>query len=66
MLHLIDLSQKLNIMLLSLLSISDDIYERALRVDMAMGEEADSGFTDQYYDLNSSIVRAQIDIHGEY
>lgn len=41
-------------------------YNSALRADMAMGEEAESGFTDGYYDLNSDIVQAQAEYHGEY
>lgn len=41
-------------------------YERALRADMGIGEEYESGITDQYYDLDSDIVQEQIDYHGEY
>jgi hypothetical protein len=42
------------------------VYERALRADMAIGEEAQSGISDDYYDLNSNIVRSQASVHGEY
>lgn len=42
------------------------LYVAALRADMAIGEEAESGWTDQYYDLNSSIVQNQAIVHGEY
>lgn len=41
-------------------------YEAALRADMAIGEEYESGLFDEYYDLNSDIVQAQIAEHGEY
>lgn len=41
-------------------------YEAALRADMAIGEEVESGYTDVYYDLNSDIVKSQISIHGKY
>lgn len=41
-------------------------YEKALRADMAVGEEDESGIFDEYYKLNSDIVRAQAAIHGEY
>ncbi len=40
-------------------------YERAIRADMAIGEETQSGITDQYYDLNSDIVQEQVRYHGE-
>lgn len=40
-------------------------YESAIRADMAIGEEYQSGFTDTYYDLNSDIVQEQIRYHGE-
>ena len=43
------------------------IYAAALRADMAMGDgEGISGWTDDYYDLNSAIVQAQAEHHGEY
>ncbi len=42
-----------------------DSYEKAIRADMAIGEEYQSGITDQYYDLNSDIVQEQILYHGE-
>ena len=38
----------------------------ALRADMAVGEEYESGLFDEYYDLDSDIVQDQIDEHGEY
>ena len=47
-------------------SIFDQWYERAVRADMAIGEEYESGFYDEYYDLNSSIVVAQRNTHGGY
>lgn len=43
-----------------------DKYLKAIRADMAVGEENESGAFDSYYDLNSSIVREQIEAHGEY
>ena len=41
-------------------------YEAAIRADMAIGEEQESGYADEYYDLDSDIVKAQIAAHGEY
>lgn len=46
--------------------LGNEWYERAIRADMAIGEEYESGFYDEYYDLDSAIVRAQADAHGEY
>jgi len=46
--------------------IGNQWYEAAIRADMAIGEEYESGFYDDYYDLNSSIVIAQATAHGEY
>ena len=43
-----------------------DVYEMALRADMSVGEEAESGFADWYYNLNSKVVQDQISAHGEY
>ncbi len=43
-----------------------DVYEMALRADMSVGEEAESGFADWYYNLNSNVVQDQISAHGEY
>lgn len=40
-------------------------YEKAIRADMAIGEEYQSGITDQYYDLDSDIVQEQVQYHGE-
>ena len=39
-------------------------YKSAIRADMGLGEEIESGLTDSYYDLDSSLVTAQIEIHG--
>ena len=47
------------------LSILDSYYSKALRADMAIGEDNESGIFDRYYDLNSDMVKAQIAIHGE-
>lgn len=47
-------------------SIFDRWYDAAIRADMSVGEEYESGFYDDYYDLNSSIVVAQKNAHGEY
>ena len=44
----------------------DDWYLAAIRADMAIGEENESGYYDEYYDLSSSLVQAQIHAHGEY
>ena len=41
------------------------VYERAVRADMAIGEENESGITDQYYNLDSDIVQEQVRYHGE-
>lgn len=46
-------------------AIIPSYYLRALRADMAVGEEYESGFYDDYYDLDSDIVRAQAEAHGE-
>ncbi len=43
-----------------------EYYESALRADMALGEEYESGFFDQYYDLEGTLVQEQIQYHGEY
>lgn len=43
-------------------------YESAIRADMAFGEEIESncgGGFDEYYDLDSKIVKMQAEIHGE-
>lgn len=47
-------------------SVFDRWYDAAIRADMAIGEEYESGFYDEYYDLNSTIVKAQAAVHGEY
>lgn len=41
-------------------------YRAAIRADMGTGEDDESGFCDEYYDLDSDIVQAQIDAHGGY
>lgn len=43
----------------------DKWYDSALRADMAIGEEAESGFFDKYYDLEGDLVQEQIQYHGE-
>ena len=43
------------------------VYSSAIRADMAVGEEIESGGTDlEYYNLSSPRVQAQIAVHGEY
>ena len=37
----------------------------AIRADMAIGEEYESGVADQYYNPNSTLVQAQVNAHGE-
>ena len=49
-------------------STFDDYYMRAIRADMAIGEEyeiAGIGIFDDYYDLDSSLVQEQVECHGE-
>lgn len=41
-------------------------YESAIRADMAIGEEYESGVFDDYYDLDGELVSEQIEYHGEY
>ncbi|ADU21934.1 cellulose-binding family II [Ruminococcus albus 7 = DSM 20455] len=48
------------------LSIFDWFYSRALRADMGIGEEYESGMFDSYYDPNDSRVVAQANAHGAY
>ena len=43
-----------------------DWYKSALRSEMGVGEEDESGFYDEYYDLESDLVQAQAAAHGEY
>lgn len=43
-----------------------DMYEAAVRADMGISEEDESGYFDYYYKLNSDIVQNQAQIHGEY
>lgn len=42
------------------------MYEAAVRADMGISEEDESGYFDYYYNLNSNIVQNQAQIHGEY
>lgn len=44
----------------------NEYYNSALRADISLGEEYESGFWDQYYDLNDELVQQQIKYHGEY
>ena len=46
--------------------IGNKWYEAGLRADMAIGEENESGYFDEYYDLNGDLVQAQARIHGTY
>lgn len=46
--------------------IAGDWYASALRSEMGVGEEDESGFYDEYYDLESDLVQAQAETHGEY
>ena len=48
------------------LSVFDRWYSSALRADMAIGEENESGMFDSYYDPNDSRVVAQANAHGTY
>ena len=41
-------------------------YAAAIRADMAIAEEDESGYYDEYYDLEGDLVKAQAEIHGEY
>lgn len=41
-------------------------YKSAIRADMGLGEENESGLADEYYNLDSDIVKAQAQEHGEY
>lgn len=49
-----------------ILSISNRWYSSALRADMAIGEEYESGMFDSYYNPNDSRVVAQANAHGAY
>ncbi len=42
-----------------------EVYEMAVRADMAIGEDKESGYSEIYYNLNSSIVQEQIQYHDE-
>ncbi len=52
--------------LAGLLSILSPYYNHALRADMGIGEEYESGFFDKYYGLESSMIQEQIRYHGEF
>lgn len=39
-------------------------YNSAIRADMAIGEEYESGYYDKYYDLDSDMVQEQVKYHG--
>jgi|GEM_PF-1106504 len=45
--------------------VEDKWYLRAIRADMAIGEEYESGFFDEYYDEDGKMVKEQIEYHGE-
>lgn len=47
-------------------SCFDKWYSSAIRADMAIGEEYESGMYDDYYDPESDWVQNQIAKHGEY
>ena len=46
-------------------TIKDKWYNRAIRADMAIGEEYESGYFDDYYDEDGKLVKEQIEYHGE-
>ena len=46
--------------------VFDDWYHSAIRSEMGVGEDSDSGFYDDYFDLESDMVQAQAREHGEY
>ena len=46
--------------------ILDDFYLSALRADMAVGEDDTAASVGGFYNLDSDIVQAQIEEHGEY
>ena len=52
--------------LLSFWAVNPTWYNAALRADMALGEDRESGLFDQYYDLEGDLVQEQIRYHGEY
>ena len=45
--------------------VEDKWYSRAIRADMAIGEEYESGYFDDYYDVDSELIKEQIENHGE-
>ena len=49
-----------------LLSSIDKWYSSALRADMAIGEEYESGGFDSYYNPHNIRVVAQANVHGDY
>ena len=40
-------------------------YNSAIRADMAIGEEYESGLYDAYYDPNNNLVKEQVNAHGQ-
>ena len=40
-------------------------YESAIRADMGLDEEVESGVFDQYYNLDSKMVKEQERVHGK-
>ena len=49
----------------SLWSTFNEYYKHAMRADMSLGEEYESGFLDSYYNLEGALVQDQIRYHGE-
>ncbi|MCR5835634.1 MAG: cellulose binding domain-containing protein [Lachnospiraceae bacterium] len=47
-------------------SFFDKWYNSAVRADMAIGEEYESGMYDSYYSYDSDWVKDQVKAHGEY
>lgn len=45
--------------------VEDKWYLRAIRADMAIGEEYESEFFDEYYDEDGKMVKEQIEYHDE-
>ena len=52
--------------LIGIFPSADKWYNAAIRADMAIGEDSESGFYDQYYDLESDLVKNQAEVHGEF
>jgi len=49
----------------TLMSLLLDWYEAAIKADMSIAEGSNNDFFDKYYDLESDIVQAQANAHGE-